>query len=75
MTLVLEHLFIVLASAILSILIGLPLGIIAYAFPKTRGVILRIVDLLQTIPSLALLGILRVFFGPGKVTVIVGITL
>ena len=75
MTLVLEHLFIVLASAILSILIGLPLGIIAYAFPKTRGVILRIVDLLQTIPSLALLGILMVFFGPGKVTVIVGITL
>ena len=75
MTLILEHLFIVLASSILSIAVGLPLGIIAYAFPKTRGVILRIVDLLQTIPSLALLGILMVFLGAGKVTVIAGITL
>ena len=73
--LVFEHLFIVLASGILSILIGLPLGIVAYAFPKTRRVILRVVDLLQTIPSLALLGILLVFFGAGKGTVIVGITL
>lgn len=74
-SLVWEHLFIVLASAILSIVIGLPLGICAYAFPKARGVILRVVDLLQTIPSLALLGILMVFFGAGKVTVITGITL
>lgn len=73
--LVFEHLFIVLASAILSVLIGLPLGIAAYAFPRLRGAVLRIVDLLQTIPSLALLGVLMVFFGAGKVTVIVGITL
>lgn len=75
MTLVLEHLFIVLASGMLSVLIGLPLGIVAYAFPKTRKAILWIADLLQTIPSLALLGILMVVFGAGKVTVIAGITL
>ena len=74
-SLIFEHLFIVLSSCILSVVIGLPLGVLAYLFPKARCIILRIVDLLQTIPSLALLGILMVFFGAGKVTVIVGITL
>ncbi len=73
--LVAEHLFIVLAASLLSLAIGLPLGVAAYLNAKARPVILRVVDILQTIPSLALLGILMVFFGAGKVTVIVGITL
>ena len=74
-SLVWEHLFIVLASGILSLLIGLPLGVLAYLSPKLRPLILRVVDLLQTIPSLALLGMIMVFLGPGKITVILGITL
>ena len=65
-----EHLFIVLAAGILSILVGLPLGVAAYLAPKARAAILRVVDLFQTVPSLALLGILMVFLGPGKVTVV-----
>ena len=73
--LVCEHLFIVLAASILSICLGLPLGILAYLFPKVRAVILRVVDILQTIPALALLGIIMVVLDPGKVTVITGITL
>ncbi len=73
--LVLDHLFIVIASGILSIIIGLPLGILAYLYPKARAVILRVVDILQTIPALALLGIIMVFAGAGKPTVIIGITL
>ena len=74
-SLVCEHLFIVLASSILSICIGLPLGILAYVFPKAQKAILWVVDLLQTIPALALLGIIMVFIGAGKPTVIAGITL
>ena len=70
-----EHLFIVLAASILSIAVGLPLGIWAYVSRRARPVILRIVDLLQTIPSLALLGIIMVVLDPGKLTVITGITL
>lgn len=70
-----EHLYLVLAAGALSILLGVPLGILAYLYPKARGVVLRVVDLLQTIPALALLGILMVFLGAGKLTVIVGITL
>ena len=74
-SLILEHLFIVLAASILSVCVGLPLGIWAYVSPKARAVILRVVDLLQTVPSLALLGIIMVFLDPGKLTVIIGITL
>lgn len=74
-SLVWEHLFIVLSASILSVIVGVMLGILAYIFPKARGIILRIVDLLQTIPSLALLGIIMVFLNPGKLTVIIGITL
>ena len=74
-SLILEHLFIVLAAGILSVCIGLPLGILAYVFPKARKAILWVVDLLQTIPALALLGIIMVFAGAGKPTVITGITL
>ena len=46
-SLICEHLFIVLAASILSICIGLPLGILSYVYPKARAVILRVVDLLQ----------------------------
>ena len=74
-SLIFEHLFIVLAASILSVCVGLPLGIWAYVSPKARAVILRVVDLLQTVPSLALLGIIMVFLAPGKLTVIIGITL
>ena len=74
-SLICEHLFIVLAASILSIAIGLPLGIWAYVSKTARPTILRAVDLLQTIPSLALLGIIMVFLDPGKLTVIIGITL
>ncbi len=73
--LIFEHLYIVLAAAVLSIAVGLPLGFLAYLYPKARAVLLRVVDLFQTIPSLALLGIIMVFLGAGKPTVIVGITL
>lgn len=73
--LIFEHLFLVLAAGILSVVLGVPLGIAAYRFPRTRALILRVADLLQTIPSLALLGIIMVFIGAGKLTVIIGITL
>ncbi|MDD3363174.1 MAG: glycine betaine ABC transporter substrate-binding protein [Hespellia sp.] len=74
-SLIWEHLFIVLSASILSIVVGLLLGICAYISKRSRGMILRVVDLLQTIPSLALLGMIMVVLNPGKLTVIIGITL
>lgn len=73
--LIFEHLFIVISAGILSVITGLALGILACLFPKIKPVILWMADLLQTIPSLALLGILMVLLSPGKLIVILGITL
>lgn len=70
-----EHLFIVLTSSSLAIMVGLPLGVVAYLFKKLRPILLKIVDLFQTIPALALLGLIMIVLGPGKITVIVGIVL
>jgi osmoprotectant transport system permease protein len=72
---VFEHLYIVLISMAATIIIGLPLGILAYTNKRVRKVILWTVDLLQTIPALALLGIIMVLFGAGKLTVIIGLLL
>lgn len=70
-----EHLYIVLLSVLLSLLVGLPLGILAYLNQTLRKPILWIADLFQTVPSLALLGMIMVFLGAGKPTVVFGITL
>ncbi|MEG0876512.1 MAG: ABC transporter permease [Oscillospiraceae bacterium] len=70
-----QHVFIVLCSVALAIAVGLPLGIICYFYPKAKKPIIWLTDVLQTIPALALLGVLMVFFGAGKTTVIVGIAL
>lgn len=72
---ILTHLMMVLISVILTIIVGVPLGVCAYLFPAARRVILRVVEILQTIPALALLGIIMVFLGAGKPTVIVGLLL
>jgi len=72
---VLEHLFIVFVSVLLTIAVGVPLGVCAYFYKGVRKVILTVVEILQTIPALALLGIIMVFLGAGKVTVISGLVL
>lgn len=74
-TMVWEHLYIVLLSVIFTVIIGLPLGVLAYYFKRLRQIILWLVDILQTIPALALLGIIMVFLGAGKPTVIIGLVL
>ncbi|MEA4893596.1 MAG: ABC transporter permease [Peptococcaceae bacterium] len=70
-----EHLYMVLLAVFFAIAIGLPLGILSYLFPGARKAILWVVDVLQTIPSLALLGIIMVFIGAGKITVVTGLVL
>jgi len=74
-TMILEHLSIVLISVVLTIIVGVPLGVCAYLFKGVRKMILTVVEILQTIPALALLGVIMVFFGAGKVTVVTGLIL
>ena len=72
---ILEHLYIVLVSVLVTIVLGLPLGVFAYMNKRARSIVLWIVDILQTIPALALLGIIMIIFGAGKITVISGLVL
>lgn len=73
--LLIEHLTIVLCAISIAIVAGLFLGVIAYLFPKARKVILNLADLLQTVPSLAMLGLIMIVIGAGKQTVITGLAL
>ncbi|MPN34528.1 Carnitine transport permease protein OpuCD [bioreactor metagenome] len=75
MKIVLEHLYLVLMSVLFSTAVGLPLGIFAYLNRPARKVVLWASEVLQTIPALALLGMVMVLFGAGKPTVIIGLVL
>lgn len=57
-----EHLFLTGLSTTAGILIGIPLGILAFYRPRLRSPLLGVVNILQTIPSLAMLVILLTLF-------------
>ncbi len=58
MTLSLEHIRLVLWSLMFSLSIGIPLGVLLARRPKLRAVVLGTNNVIQTIPSLALFGLL-----------------
>lgn len=72
---VLEHLYLVFMAVVAAIVVGVPLGVLTYLVPKARKAILFITDVFQTIPSLALMGMIMVLVGAGKTTVIIGLTM
>jgi osmoprotectant transport system permease protein len=72
---ILEHLYLVFMAVVLSVAVGLPLGIFAYLSQRARKIVLWTVEILQTIPALALLGMVMLVLGAGKATVIVGLIL
>ena len=53
-----EHLWLVGVSMLLAIAIGVPLGILLTRRPKWKAIILGSTNVIQTIPSLALFGLL-----------------
>ena len=57
-TLTAEHLWLVTVSMTLAILIGVPLGILLTRHPGWKAVVLGSTNVIQTIPSLALFGLL-----------------
>jgi osmoprotectant transport system permease protein len=73
----LEHLFLVSIAIGIAILIGIPLGILITRKTYLRQPILGIANILQTIPSLALFGLLipvPIIGGIGAVPAIVALT-
>ena len=68
-----EHLYLVLVSLTAAILIAIPLGILAAKFKTAGQVILSIVGVMQTIPSLALLVFMIPLLGIGGPPAIVAL--
>ncbi|WP_193198227.1 ABC transporter permease [Nostoc sp. MG11] len=71
----LEHLFLVGIAISIAISVGIPLGILITRKTYLRQPILGIANVLQTIPSLALFGLLIPIAGIGVVPAIVALTL
>lgn len=72
---IMQHIYLVGMAGGFTIVIGLVLGILTYMFKSVRPLILWTVDILQTIPVLALLGVIMLAFGASSTTVIIGIVL
>lgn len=73
--LVLEHLYLVVVSCVIVIAVGIPLGIFTYYHAKLGKIILTVVDLIQTVPVLAVMGLLMTVFGANSLTVIIAMIL
>ncbi|MGH9785931.1 MAG: glycine betaine ABC transporter substrate-binding protein [Terriglobia bacterium] len=69
------HLFLVSISLTAAILIAMPLGVMAAKFPQAGQLILGIVGIIQTIPSLALLVFMIPLLGIGDAPAIVALFL
>lgn len=72
---VFEHLYLVIVSCFCVVVLGIPLGIFTYYHPKAGKVVLTVVDLLQTVPVLAVMGLLMTVFGANSVTAIISMVL
>jgi len=53
-----QHLFLAVVATLIAALIGIPIGIVLTRKPRWSGPVLGIANILQTVPSLALLGFL-----------------
>lgn len=70
-----EHLTIVGVSMVFASLLGITLGVLSYWRRRLGSVIISIAELIQTIPSLALLALLMIVFGLGDVTMGIALVL
>jgi osmoprotectant transport system permease protein len=73
-----EHLYLVTVAIFIAIIVGIPLGILVTRKPKLKKPILGFANIMQTVPSLALFGLLipvPVVGGIGDRTAIIALTL
>lgn len=64
--LLLEHITLTLIATLMSIIIGLPLGLLISKYQFLSNPVLSIAGVIQTLPSLAILGFMIPLFGIGK---------
>lgn len=70
-----EHLFMVLVAMLLAVSLSVPLGILLTRWKRLAEPIIGVAAVAQTIPSLALVGIIMMFVGIGKPPAIIALTI
>ncbi|MFD0868218.1 MULTISPECIES: ABC transporter permease [Paenibacillus] len=70
-----DHIMMVVLGVLFALIVGIPLGIVCSLDRRLAAVILTIANVIQVIPSLALLVMLMILLGLGSQTVIVGLFL
>ncbi len=73
LTTIFEHMQISFIALFIAALIGVPLGILLTKTRRLSEIVMNIAAILQTIPSLALLGLMIPLFGIGKVPAIIAL--
>nr|WP_295970660.1 ABC transporter permease [uncultured Bacillus sp.] len=68
-----EHIYISLIAVGLGITVAVPLGILLTRFPRTASIVMGILNVLQTIPSFAILALFIPIMGIGKIPAIVAL--
>ncbi len=70
-----EHIGLTFVSLLIAVLIGIPLGLLATRYEKVSGPLLGAVGMIQTIPSIALLGFMLPLLGIGAIPAIAALFL
>lgn len=73
LTTLIEHIQLSFIALIIAVLIGVPLGILLTKTRKVSEIVINIAAVMQTIPSLALLGLMIPLFGIGKVPAVIAL--
>jgi osmoprotectant transport system permease protein len=68
-----EHLYISLIAVVLGILVAVPVGVLLTRVERVANTVIRIVSVIQTFPSLAILAFFIPILGVGKVPAIVAL--
>lgn len=71
----LEHIQISVTGVLIATVIGIIIGIIISEVKSIAEFVLAIADVIQTIPSLALLSMLMIIFGIGNTTMVIALSL
>jgi len=58
-----QHVLLALGSLTAAVVVALPIGVLCHRMPRIRAAVLQVLNLIQTIPSIALFGILMVPLG------------
>jgi osmoprotectant transport system permease protein len=70
-----QHLYLSIISVLIAIIVGIPLGILISKEPKLSKPVIGITNVIQAVPSLALLGFLLPFVGIGSTPAIIMVVL